>query len=107
MKNDSFISNRQRLIEKNQGGVVVLSAYASMQRGNDAAFFFEQEANFWWLTGIDAPDWWVIIDGQRAKSWLVVPAVSAAHQIFDGSLTAEAAKRISGIYTILSQLFHN
>ncbi len=103
MKNDFFTSNRRRLVEKNQGGVIVLSAYVSMQRGNDAAFTFEQEANFWWLTGIDSPDWWVIIDGQRDKSWLVAPAVSAAHQIFDGSLSAEAAKRISGVDNVLTQ----
>ena len=103
MKNDFFTSNRQRLIEKNQGGVIVLSAYTSMQRGNDAAFDFEQEADFWWLTGIEVPDWWVIIDGQRAKSWLVAPAVSDAHQIFDGSLSSDVAKCISGVDGILSQ----
>ena len=85
------------------GGLSVVNAFTQMQRTNDAAFPFEQEANFWWLTGINAPDWWVIIDGQRAKSWLVAPAVSAAHQIFDGSLSAETAQRISGIDTVLLQ----
>jgi len=85
------------------GGVSVVTAFTQMQRTNDAAFAFEQESNFWWLTGIDVPDWWVIIDGQRTKSWLVAPAVSVAHQIFEGSLSVEAAKRISGIDTVLSQ----
>ncbi len=103
MKNNFFLTNRRRLIEKNQGGIVVVSAYASMQRGNDAAFFFEQEANFWWLTGVDTPDWWVIIDGQRNKSWLVMPEISPTHQIFDGSLSADAAQRISGVDGILTQ----
>lgn len=103
MKNDFFISNRQRLIEKTQGGVIVLSAYAALQRGNDAAFYFEQEANFWWLTGIEVPDWWLIIDGQRNKSWLVSPKVSEINQIFDGSLSLESAKMISGVDYVLTE----
>lgn len=86
-----------------QGGIAVISAYTQMQRGNDAAFGFEQEANFWWLTGIVSPDWWVIIDGQRSKSWLVAPDISQAHQIFDGSLSIDEAKLISGVSGVLSQ----
>lgn len=97
-----FSNNRQSLSQTLNGGVVVLSAYAQMQRGNDMAFAFEQEANFWWLTGIDYPDWWVIIDGTRGKSWLVAPKISESHQIFDGSLSAAAAKAISGVDAVLS-----
>ena len=100
--NDVFYSNnRQQLAKVLNGGVVVLSAYAQMQRGNDMAFGFEQEANFWWLTGIEAPDWWLIIDGTRGKSWLVAPQISDAHLIFDGSLSAEEAKRISGVDAVI------
>ncbi len=73
-----------------------------MQRGNDASFMLEQEANFWWLTGIEAPDWWLIIDGQRNKSWLVSPSVSEVHQIFDGSLSVESAQTISGVDGVIS-----
>jgi Xaa-Pro aminopeptidase len=97
-----FQANRQRLIETLKGGIIVLSGYSAMQRGNDASFAFEQEANFWWLTGIDQPDWWIIIDGIRNKSWLVAPTISSSHQIFDGSLSVQEASKISGIDTILS-----
>lgn len=99
---EMFVRNRQRLTEELKGGIVVLSAYAQMQRGNDTAFTFEQEANFWWLTGIDAPDWWLIIDNSRHKSWLVAPHVSESHQIFDGSLAPETAKEISGVDDVLT-----
>lgn len=88
--------NRQRFMAELKGGVAVLSAYTGMQRGNDMAFPLEQEANFWWLTGIEAADWWVIIDAKRAKTWLVAPTVSETHQIFDGSLSEKEALRISG-----------
>jgi Xaa-Pro aminopeptidase len=103
MKAAFFTSNRQRLARQLKGGTIVLSAYAQMQRGNDAAFYFEQEANFWWLTGIEEPDWEIIIDGTRGKSWLVQPKVSEVHEIFDGSLSATLAKKISGVDDVLSR----
>jgi Xaa-Pro aminopeptidase len=98
-----FKHNRQQLIEKLSGGVIVLSAYAQMQRGNDMAFHFEQEANFWWLTGVDYSDWWVIIDGTRGKSWLVAPRISQSHEVFDGSLSADEAKETSGVDAVVSE----
>jgi Xaa-Pro aminopeptidase len=73
-----------------------------MQRGNDAAFKFEQEANFWYLTGINEPDWRLIIDGKRHKSWLVRPEISDVHQTFDGSLDSDEAIRISGVDGVLT-----
>lgn len=98
-----FTANRERLMGALPGGIAVVAAYTGMQRGNDAAFAFEQEANFWWLTGIEAADWWLIIDGARRKSWLVAPHVSDSHQIFDGSLSAEQAQQISGVDGVLTE----
>lgn len=97
-----FKHNRQQLTERLSGGVVVVSAYAQMQRSNDMAFHFEQEANFWWLTGIDYPDWWMITDGIRGKSWLVAPKISHAHEIFDGSLSIATAIAMSGVDEVIN-----
>ncbi|HEV7952080.1 MAG TPA: aminopeptidase P N-terminal domain-containing protein, partial [Candidatus Saccharimonadales bacterium] len=57
----------------------------------------------WWLTGIEYPDWQLIIDGTRNKSWLVYPQVSQSREIFDGSLSVEHARSISGVDAIVSQ----
>lgn len=101
MTRDFFKQNRAQLVSKLDSGVVVLSAYHQMQRGNDAAFGFEQEANFWYLTGIEVADWTLIIDGQHNKSWLVAPDVDVTHQIFDGSLSWDTAKKISGVDEVI------
>jgi Xaa-Pro aminopeptidase len=98
-----FKRNRDKIAGTADGRLVVLSGYTQMQRGNDAAFAFEQEANFWYLTGIDSPDWWVIIDGIHSKTWLVCPLVNQSHHIFDGSLSKESARAISGVDDIISQ----
>ena len=100
--NDFFAANRASLATQLKGGVIVMSAYSAMQRGNDMSFAFEQEANFWWLTGIEVPDWWLIIDGTRGKSWLAAPTISEAHQIFDGSLSFEQAQVVSAVDSVIT-----
>lgn len=98
-----FVSNRRRLTERSiSGGLVVVSAYTQLQRGNDAAFAFEQEANFWYLCGIEEPDWRLIVDGTREKSWLVAPELDIVHQTFDGSLPHSEALKISGANEVIS-----
>lgn len=99
-----FQANRQRLVHELKGGIAVFSAYAEMQRSNDTAFLFEQEANFWWLSGIVAPDWWLIVDGTRGgKSWLVAPTLSEVKEVFDGGLTPDEALKASGADEVISQ----
>lgn len=98
-----FESNRQRVIHELQGALLVVPAYTQVQRGNDAAFQFEQEANFWYLTGIEYPDWRLIIDSKRGKSWLVSPDVDDVHALFDGSLKPDEATRISGVSEVIDR----
>ena len=85
------------------GGLIVATAYTALQRGNDAAFGFEQEANFWYLTGIEHPDWWVILDGTSGKAILVQPDVNDMHELFDGSLHREDALEISGAHDVIDR----
>lgn len=102
MQDKFFVGNRQKIQERLNGGLSVVSAYASLQRQNDMAFQFEQEANFWYLTGIEQPDWIVIIDGSTHEEWLVRPEVDDVHEVFDGSLSMERASEISGIKKVLT-----
>ncbi|HEY1085573.1 MAG TPA: Xaa-Pro aminopeptidase [Candidatus Saccharimonadales bacterium] len=102
MQNNFFLSNRKSLSQSLKGGMIVLSAYASLQRQNDAAYKFQQEANFWYLTGIEQAEWRVIIDGATGEEWLVKPDIDEVHEIFDGSLSAKRASEISGIKKVIS-----
>jgi Xaa-Pro aminopeptidase len=72
-----------------------------MQRTGDTAHLFEQEANFWYLTGIESPDWQLIMVGKKA--WLVAPELDEVKITFDGSLAPQEATRISGIKDIISK----
>ena len=79
----------------------MLAAYGRVQRGNDAAQPFEQEANFWYLTGVNEPDWILVIDGTHSRSTLIMPDISETHRTFDGSLSAADAKKISGVDVVV------
>lgn len=103
LDNSFFAGNRERTYDALKGSLLVVPAYTGMQRSNDTSFYFEQEANFWYLTGIDYPDWWLFMDGKRRKAWLVAPHVNDVHQVFDGSLSAEDATKISGITEIMDR----
>lgn len=99
-----FSENRERLLRSvGSGALIVLAAHSEMQRGNDAAFLFEQEANFWYLSGISSPNWRLIIDGKHRKSYAVAPQLSDMKQVFDGGLSPEVAKKVSGVDEVISR----
>jgi len=100
MKKEFFASNRQTLLQKLRCDLIILSSNVAMQRSNDASFYFEQEANFWWLTGINEPGWWVVI--QKNKTSLVAPDIDEVHRIFDGALSDTDAIAQSGVDEVLS-----
>ncbi len=96
-----FSGNRERVYDELKGGVLAVPAYRDMQRNHDMANHFEQEGNFWYLTGVDFPDWWLLMDAKRRRSWLVAPTVDDAHAIFNGSLSPDDAKRFSGVDDVI------
>jgi Xaa-Pro aminopeptidase len=98
-----FTNNRQNISEALTGAPLIMTAYTQTQRRADMAWHFEQESNFWWLTRVDAPDWQLIIDSTRHKSWLVAPEVDDVHQVFDGSLSPDLAAHISGVDGVLTR----
>lgn len=102
MDNAFFTKNRQNLSDMLTGAPLIITAYTQTQRRADMAWHFEQESNFWWLTGVEAPDWQLIIDTTRSKSWLVAPEVDEVHQVFDGSLSPDEAVRLSGVDGVLT-----
>lgn len=98
-----FRNNRERTMEKLQGGLLVIAGYTGMQKTNDEEHRFVQESNMWYLSGIEFADWWLIIDAKRGKSWLVEPEIDEHLRLFTESLLVDNAKRSSGIDDVLSR----
>ena len=92
-------------MERCEGGVLVLTAYTALQLSADMPAPFRQEANFWYVTGIEEPDWQLI--ATPTKSWLVAPDISEMHRVFDGGLSDQQAKAISGVDTVITRAASN
>lgn len=99
-----FANNRQRLLGSlPDDALVIMTAHTATQRLGDAAHKFEQEASFYYLTGIMEPDWLLVLDKPSGQELLVAPSLDPVKLLFDGGLTAEQASRLSGIGTVLDQ----
>lgn len=103
MNSQFFQTHRQALLEQlGSGALIVVSGYSEMQLSHDMAAPFLQESNFWYLSGIEAPDWWLIIEG-GGKTFAVAPEISQVKQTFDSSLDVVTAKRISGVDRVIGR----
>lgn len=102
MNSTFFSGNRRRLVESDESGLFVFTAFVAMQRRADAAFKFEQDANFWYLSGVDEADCWLIIDGHTGKSWLAVPKIDKIRTIFDGEADIQRLKDRSGVDEVIT-----
>ena len=97
-----FAGNRKKLRELFTGKApLVITANGLLQRGGDSPFPFAQDANFWYLTGIDEPDIVLVMD--KDKEYLIVPPRDANRSAFDGAVDTHHLTVRSGIDTVLSE----
>jgi len=100
MNQDFFRRNRQSLMGNINSELVVIAGNVALQRSNDASYAFAQEANFWYLTGINDAQWRLVIENE--KSWLIAPDIDEVHRIFDGGLSHSDAQEMSGVDEVIS-----
>ena len=97
-----FASNRARLRELFTGTApIVVTAHGALQRNADETYPFHQDANFWYLTGINEPDVVLVMD--KGKEYLIVPGRGDTRQVFDGSIDVTELKRRSGVADVLGE----
>ncbi len=69
---DFFTQNRRRIRQElTTDAPIVMAANGLLQRGADSTYSFSQDANFWYLTGIDEPD--IILVIEKNREYLIVP----------------------------------
>lgn len=99
MKPDFFINNRQKILDVSDCDVLVFTANRRMQRNGDNTYPFRQDSSFWYLTGVNEPNYVLVITKDR--TYLVQPQLSYSEAIFDGVANTEALQKVSGIDEIL------
>lgn len=73
------------LFEENQEGVIFLKGAEIMYRyGTDYEFPFRQESNFWYLTGVNEPEYHAILDIKTGEYHLFSPKRDAQFAVWHG-----------------------
>lgn len=99
---DFFAGNRKKLRELFTGTApIVITANGLLQRGGDSTFPFEQDASFWYLTGINEPDVVLVMD--KDKEYLIVPPREDVRAAFDGTINDTELSRRSGVELVFSE----
>jgi Xaa-Pro aminopeptidase len=96
-----YKKRRQQLEQAVDGAPIVLTAHTSMQLTGDMEAPFRQEASFLYLTGINEPDWVLIVN--QGKSYLVEPNISQVHRLFDGATAPDEIIEKSGVDAVLAK----
>ena len=96
-----FTANRRKLRDfYNDKFPIVISANGLLQKGTDSSYPFHQDANFWYLTGINDSGILLVING--TKEFLILPKRSGYQDTFEGIINKKSLTKISGINNILS-----
>lgn len=96
---DFFAGNRTRLQEELRSNLVVLTANGLVQRSADTTFPFRQDSNFWYLTGVNEPDYVLVMNGE--STFLIEPKRGEHRDQWDGAVDKKALRERSGIAEIL------
>ena len=97
-----FKGNRAKLSSKLEGGIIVVAAAGVMQKSRDTGFRFQQDSNFFYLTGVEEPDYILVIDIDNSEEFLIKPKTNQYKEVFDGAADDGALRQVSGIKTVLS-----
>ena len=75
------------LFDENQNGLIYLRGAELMYRhGTDYEFPFRQESNFWYLTGVNEPDYHMVLDLKSKSYHLFAPKRDAQYAVWHGKV---------------------
>lgn len=93
-----FAGNRQRLQEELGANLIVIPANGLLQRSADTTYPFRQDSNFWYLTGVNEPDYVLVMNG--SSTFLIEPKRGEHRDQWDGAVDKRGLKKRSGISEI-------
>lgn len=78
------------LFEQNQEGVIFLKGADVMYRyGTDYEFPFRQESNFWYVTGVNEPEFHAVLDIKTGEYHLFSPKRDAQYAVWHGKVRTQ------------------
>lgn len=98
---DFFFNNRRKLAQHTKSKLLVIGGGGIISSSSWETFPFRQDGNFWYLTGIDQPDFVLVMAGW--DEFLISPSRDPIREIFDGKLDLAQLSKDSGVKQILDE----
>lgn len=95
-----FAANRAKLLSESNAELIVITAAARLQSNTDEAYPFRQDSNFWYLTGIDEPEYILVLS--QKQTYVIMPRRPVHADLWEGAINIDQLKTTSGINTFLS-----
>lgn len=96
-----FVSNnRKKLLQRLDPATefIIIAGHSYTQATYDRAYPFQQDSNFFYLTGINEAGIVLVID--KGEEYLIVPERNETRITFEGAVDLEKLSRTSGIETV-------
>ncbi len=95
-----FAGNRARLREAIDVDLpVVITANGQLQASSDNPFPFQQDPGFWYLCGVEQPDYVLVMS--KNETYIIAPSRSEVQDMFDGIADHDKISASSGVDAVL------
>jgi Xaa-Pro dipeptidase len=95
---ETFLANRRALERRLPDGLIVLAGGLNVPRNFDVDFVFRQSSDFLYLTGVEEPGCFLVIDPRKKRHTLFVPRIDAHHRVWEGHVPSPAeARKLFGV----------
>ncbi len=81
-----YPSIRKNLARRLPDGLILLSGGNPVPRNHDVDFVFRQKSDFLYLTGVEEPGCYLLIDPKRGREMLFLPRIDNHHRVWLGDV---------------------
>ena len=93
---------RDALARRLPDGLILVSGGTMIARNHDVDFVFRQRSDFLYLTGVEEPGAFLMIDPKRRQHTLFIPRVDSHHKVWLGHVpTAAESRKLFGFARVM------
>lgn len=100
LNKDFFINNRKNLLNKSGAKLIAIAANGLMQSTSSVTLDFQQDSNFFYLTGVNEPNMILVITAN--EEFLIAGIQTEVGIVFDGDIDGKKIGKTSGLKQMLS-----
>lgn len=94
----TFAANRKSLMAEAGDGLVLVPGGRKVRRSGDVDYVFRQTSDFLYATGVEHPDFALLLHPRTGQEVLFIPKIDTNHRVWLGHVPGPAeSKRTYGV----------